>query len=328
MTRLGVHSRRVLGLLLALGLAASGCAPAATTRTAPADPDWRTVYWGLDRINALPVWQSGVTGRGVVVAIVDSGIPVTVPHPDLGPLDLQPNANTCPNEAGKPPDDRNGHGTWVAGVVNGKAAPKRQATGVAWDATVVPYKFLCQSGFDLPRARQAVEAAIKRGADVVNGSWADLPDDDALRSLIAGPGKKALFVFAAPPGGAFAAYGSMDNVIVVTASDQSEGLVPGSGDDGSAIHLAAPGVAIVTADIPDFPSPGLGWVTTRFQGPSAAAAFVSGCAALIKSAHRGITPARLKELILTHADGGRAGLNGRVQNGRRLNCGNTFSHAP
>jgi len=88
-------------------------------------PD-RTVHAMLDyaepTINANTAFQSGYDGRGIGVAIIDSGI---MDHPDLhdasGASRVVYNQNFVPN-IGNDYFDRFGHGTHVAGIVGGSAA--------------------------------------------------------------------------------------------------------------------------------------------------------------------------------------------------------------
>ena len=67
--------------------------------------------WGIRRMGASAAWKK-VTGRGVKVCVLDSGIDTD--HPDL-----LPNYATGYNfvTPGAPPEDDNGHGTHVSGTI-------------------------------------------------------------------------------------------------------------------------------------------------------------------------------------------------------------------
>src|SRR5438552_537637 len=101
---------------------------------------------GVSRIRANhasqpSAYQSGFTGAGVKVAILDTGIDLT--HPDLVPnLDLALGRNCI--TAG-PPHDGHGHGTHVAGIV-AAANNGLGVVGVAPEATLVPIKVLDDTG--------------------------------------------------------------------------------------------------------------------------------------------------------------------------------------
>lgn len=330
MTRLRTYGRLLPGLVAAILTAGCATAPVGP----PGDPRARTacrgdlgLYWGLERIGAADAWTLA-TGHGARVAVIDTGIALSPAHPDLGHATIASNANVCLGENAGQPVDRNGHGTQVAGVIAG-ARNGTHATGVACDASFIPFKITCPAGFDLKRALQAIDAALQQTVDVINASWPALPESpELLKRLTTGPGASTLFVFAAPMQGKTpAAYYGLPNVIVVTASGRgsgnSEGGVTGMPADPATIHLAAPGAEIKTADLP---AEGSG--TVSFQGPSAAAAFVSGCAALVKSRHPAVSAARLKQLLLTTADQPLPGLAGVVENARRLNCARAVASGP
>src|SRR6266540_233828 len=101
---------------------------------------------GISRIRAdhstqPSAYASGFTGRGVKVAILDTGIDLT--HPDLVPnLDIGLGRNCITTG---PPQDGHGHGTHVAGIV-AAAANGIGVIGVAPEATLVPFKVLNDSG--------------------------------------------------------------------------------------------------------------------------------------------------------------------------------------
>ena len=97
-------------------------------------------------IHVPEVHTAGVTGEGVVVAVLDSGIDTD--HPDLSDdiayerCYLTPPLG-CPG-GGHAAEDDNGHGTNVSGVItsNGTIAP----LGIAPDAKIAAYKILAASG--------------------------------------------------------------------------------------------------------------------------------------------------------------------------------------
>ena len=97
----------------------------------------QTLPWGVDRIDAEVVHTSGNKGGGVAVAILDTGIDED--HPDLdvvGGNDFV---------YGKSYDDKNGHGTHVAGIV---AALDNEigVIGVAPEAKLYAVKVLGNGG--------------------------------------------------------------------------------------------------------------------------------------------------------------------------------------
>jgi subtilisin family serine protease len=88
-------------------------------------------------LGAPSLWSSGVTGRGVTLAVLDSGIQA---HPDLG-TPSRVILNQRFNAAASSSADQYGHGTWVAGIAagNGMASTGRYR-GIAPGASVVNLK--------------------------------------------------------------------------------------------------------------------------------------------------------------------------------------------
>ncbi len=334
MTR-AIRSLPAIAAAVALYLL-SGCAQAPTPKAVPprvalvepTDPTWQTKYWGLDRINAISAWQRVSDASPILVAVVDSGL---ASHPDI--VNVQPGTSQCPSAPATQDDD--GHGTKVSGIIAGKPSGSN-AVGVAWLATLRAHKFLCPSGFVETVARDALRAAVagSPAPDIVNASWAQLPYDPGVAADIDGivaANPNMLFVFAAPPavppyppgGNPYSAFTGRGNVIIVGASDDQDRLPRWAGRDASHVHIAAPGVGIATADVlPGAPG------TTTFQGASASAAFVSGCAALVKraaqTAHLTLSGAQVRDLLLNNADS-KDTLRSGVMDGRRLNCGNAVN---
>ena len=95
-------------------------------------------------INAPAVWSQGFTGKGITLAVIDTGI---YPHPDL----TQPNIRIIAfkdfiNKKSLPYDD-NGHGTHVAGIIAGNGSMSGGLyKGVAPEANLVGVKVLDSTG--------------------------------------------------------------------------------------------------------------------------------------------------------------------------------------
>ncbi len=156
----------------------------------------------------------GLTGAGVRVAVMDTGIDVD--HPDLGGCfgpgcrvevgydfvgDAYNNDSTSPgyNPVTTPdpnPDDCGGHGTHVAGIVGANGAVKGAAPGVTFGAYRV---FGCAGSTSADIMIAAMERIAKDGADVLNMSigssfqWPQYPTAQAATRLVE---KKGIVVVA------------------------------------------------------------------------------------------------------------------------------------
>jgi hypothetical protein len=223
---------------------------------------WDDPYRGLQRsLDVLDVAaaQRFSTGRGVRIAVIDTGIEAS--HPELAGR-VAERRNFTGGEAG---GDR--HGTAVAGVIASAAGNRRGIFGIAPGARVLALKACEQlqaagqgscTTFDLARA---LDYAIGANADVLNLSLGG-PRDVLLerllrRAMTAG----AVVVAAAGTGTSFPA--ALEGVIAVS----------GGGPSASPTAIVAPGVDVLSLAPPD------GY--DYFSGDSIAAAQVAGIVALL-----------------------------------------------
>jgi len=105
-------------------------------------------------------YQSGFDGSGIVVSIIDTGIDLN--HPDLegkiiGGYDFVDNDEM--------PEDANGHGTQVAGII----AANGNLKGIAPNSKILMYK-VSEDGESVPSHLiiKAIEKSIEDGADIIN----------------------------------------------------------------------------------------------------------------------------------------------------------------
>jgi subtilisin family serine protease len=129
------------------------------------------LLWGMDAINAPEAWNTGETGEGVRVAVLDSGIDSN--HPDLAPnLNTDLSASFVPGEDWQvQPGFYFNHGTHVAGTI-AAADNEIGVIGVAPNAEIVAVKVL--SEFTGSGAFSSINAGIvyaaQIDADVINMS--------------------------------------------------------------------------------------------------------------------------------------------------------------
>ena len=127
-------------------------------------------------INVIPVWNmvdangEFITGKGVVVAVIDSGVQLF--HPDLaGNIDPTRRFNAANGTNNVNPDLTDpvgGHGTSVAGIIAAVWNNSEGGSGIAPDATIVPIKL------DLITDQEMIDAllyAMEHGVDITNNSY-------------------------------------------------------------------------------------------------------------------------------------------------------------
>jgi subtilisin family serine protease len=254
---------------------------------------WNDPYAHLQHSSqAIHVEQAHhmATGKGVRIAVVDTG--VDVDHPDLRGQIVKVRNFVNRGEQSFTTDI---HGTAVAGLIAASANNDIGIVGVAPGAEIYAFKACWQQP---PGAREAicnsytlalaVDFAIAQGVQVLNLSLAG-PQDPLLGRLIGHALSKGIVVVAAVGGSPARDFpASYEGVIGILGSDD---LKPGAA--AAPAHplstLAAPAVDILTT-VPhgsyDF-----------FSGSSRAAAQVSGIAALMLEKNPKLTPAQLANVI-------------------------------
>ena len=147
--------------------------------------DWRADnQWNVNKVNAPAVWGKGYTGKGIIVAVIDTG--VNYNHTDIadnmwdGGPEFPNHGWDFINDDNDPIDDQ-GHGTHCAGTVSSYGTNGKQC-GIAKDAKIMALKALKRSGSSPQTAAwSCIEFAVSHGADVLSmsygstagGFWAD-----------------------------------------------------------------------------------------------------------------------------------------------------------
>ncbi|XP_074599820.1 proprotein convertase subtilisin/kexin type 4-like isoform X3 [Brevipalpus obovatus] len=160
------------------------------------DPKWQQMWYlnrgqGLD-MNVQKVWEMNITGRGVVVTILDDGLEGD--HPDLIE-NYDPRASYDVNNQDDDPSprydiiDSNRHGTRCAGEVAASANNSNCAVGVAYHAKVGGVRMLDGDVTDAVEARSL--SLNPQHIHIYSASWG--PDDDG--KTVDGPGELATKAF-------------------------------------------------------------------------------------------------------------------------------------
>ena len=259
------------------------------------------------QIGTAKAWETGLTGKGVTVAVLDTGVDVS--HPDLADRVSATRSFIDGQEVA----DRNGHGTHVTSTVGGSGkASDGKEQGVAPGATLAVGKVLSDQGSG---SESQIIAGMEWAARDVHAKVISLslgstePSDGtdpmaaAVDTLSAETG--ALFVIAAGNTGAPSSIGSpgaADSALTIGAVDSADEAAyftsagPRYGDNALKPDLSAPGVDILAArsGLVD----GSGYYTSM-SGTSMATPHVAGVAALLAEKHPDWSGAQLKDALMS-----------------------------
>ncbi|MEU6415975.1 S8 family peptidase [Streptomyces spiralis] len=260
----------------------------------------------VPQIGAPALWQAGFDGKGVKVAVLDTGVDTT--HPDLkGRVSLQKNFSTSPDVT-----DHFGHGTHVAATIGG-AGVGNGAKGVAPGADLISGKVMDDTGYGrLSDIIAGIEWATAQHADIVNMSLGTSDPDDGTGPLSVAVDRATaehgtLFVVAAGNSGqnTIGSPASAKNALTVGALNRDGSLAyfsstgPRIGDHGVKPEISAPGVGIVAARAAgtSLGNP-VDDLYTAMDGTSMASPHVAGAAALLKEAQPKWTWEQLKGALV------------------------------
>lgn len=224
-----------------------------------------------------------------------------------------------------------GHGTHCAGHVGAVANNTKGIRGVGTGTRVMALKFFYDVGEeyagmgDDAAAVRSIDYAVENGARVISASWGgraarkDGAESEIHAAIQRARDKGVLFVVAAGNDGinqdtdehpAFpAAYTDLDNMIVVGASDAADQIAQFSNFGPKSVHIAAPGVKVLSTTVGDMYSD----VVARFtdskgkvrvmdwDGTSMAAPIVAGAASLVWSRYPRLSYQEVREAILQSA---------------------------
>ncbi|MCB0163934.1 MAG: peptidase S8 [Anaerolineae bacterium] len=276
-----------------------------------------SIGYNLDIINTEAAWDDCSHGEGVIVAVVDTG--VDLDHPDLQANLISGRSFVSGTSS---PDDDEGHGTHVAGIVAG-VSNNGGIIGVAPNTSLMPVKVLDDQGsgwtYDIAAG---VEWAVDNGANVINMSLGSVDDSSTLQAAVDYATNQGALLVAAGGncGDAFYFLSGCDyqdqplypaayaNVLAVASTNSSDNQSSFS-NEGSYIEVAAPGSSIYST----YPS----GAYATMSGTSMASPHVAGLAALIWSQNSDWTNQEVRAQIRNTAqDLGSSGWDSQFGYGR------------
>ncbi|XP_072157227.1 furin-like protease 1, isoforms 1/1-X/2 isoform X2 [Bemisia tabaci] len=287
------------------------------------DPKWPQMWYlnrgnGLD-MNVMKAWQEGITGKGVVVTILDDGLEKD--HPDLI-QNYDPQASYDVNSHDDDPAprydqvDSNRHGTRCAGEVAATANNSLCSVGIAFGASVGGVRMLDGDVTDAVEARSL--SLNPQHIDIYSASWG--PDDDgktvdgpgdlATRAFMQGvtkgrKGKGSIFIWASGNGGRdhdnCNCDGYTNSIWTLSIGSATEnGLVPWYSEACSSTLAttyssgASHESQIVTTDL-------RGTCTSNHTGTSASAPLAAGICALALEANMKLTWRDMQHIVVQTA---------------------------
>jgi serine protease len=296
--------------------------------------DWQALQWnfaGPFGVNAPQAWANVAAdgapgGRGVVVAVLDTGVAYAnhgrfLRSPDFSRYQFVSGFDFI--APGHFPEDRNGHGTFVAGTIAEDTNNGFGLTGLAYGARIMPVRVLDGEGEgEASTIAEGVRWAVRHGARIVNLSLEFSPNVTAsdipeLLNALRYARRHNVLVVAAAGNEAHSAiaYPARAPYVVAVGATTEHGCLADYSNDGSGLTLVAPGGG-ADASLPGDPnchpdqpaggdiyqvtftgaSPRRFGLPPGYEGTSMAAPHVSAIAALVIASGvlgRSPTPARL-----------------------------------
>ncbi|WP_051123198.1 S8 family serine peptidase [Paenisporosarcina sp. HGH0030] len=255
--------------------------------------------WGIASTRVPSAWDSGFTGKGIKVAVIDSGIS---PHSDL---DIAGGISTVGYTSSYKDDQ--GHGTHVAGII-GARNNSFGVRGVAYETEIYAVKAFDRNGEAyLSDLIEGIDWSIANGMDIINLSSGTQTSTRSFLNVVNKAYDSGLLIVAAA-GNDGAPNGLGDtvdfparyaSVIGVGAVNSFFERAPFS-STGPEVEVAAPGVEILSTYLDN--------QYAYMSGTSMATPYVTGQLALLKQAYPELTNEQLRLVLIEHTkDLGAAG---------------------
>ena len=237
------------------------------------------------------------------------------------------------------PMDEYGHGTHVAGIIGAVGNNGAGVSGVMWRVKLMPLKVLDSTGWGSNGELIAgIQYAVDNGAKVMNVSLGGYDFSTFVYEAIETANSAGVLFVASAGNGGIDGIGdnndltphypsgyNLPNIISVAATDQNDIRVSFSNYGLTSVHVAAPGVYVIST-VPNWWSEYQGYGVLEFElGTSMAAPHVSGLAGLLYSYYDGnhntplFNSSQVRATILKCVDK-KETLDGWIQTGGRINA--------
>lgn len=247
--------------------------------------------WGIESTRVPSAWDSGFTGKGIKVAVIDSGIS---PHSDL---DIAGGISTVGYTSSY--NDDQGHGTHVAGII-GARNNSFGVRGVAYEAEIYAIKAFDRNGEAyLSDLIEGIDWSIANGMDIINLSSGTQTSTRSFLNVVNKAYDSGLLIVAAAgndgaPNGLGdtvdfpARYASVIGVGAVNSFFERASF----SSTGPEVEVAAPGVEILSTYLDN--------QYAYMSGTSMATPYVTGQLALLKQAYPELTNEQLRLVLIEH----------------------------
>lgn len=247
-------------------------------------PTSKPLGWNLLSTGVHKLHEKGITGKGIKVAILDTGI-----NTNSNDIDLAGGVSFV--EGCSEYSDDNGHGTKMASVLASNLN-SIGLVGFAPDVDLYSVKVLDKDGVGRYSAvLNGVEWAIDNNIDIITMSFGSDEYSESIHQAVKKAEENGILIVASAgnTGNASLYYpAAFPSVIAVGATDENDKIATFS-NYGNGLDILAPGVNIDTYDLQ-----GNSFVA---EGTSIAAQEVAGVAALLKSVDPKLSANQLKDLL-------------------------------
>jgi subtilisin family serine protease len=266
--------------------------------------------YALPKINAPGAWDITTGDEGIIIGILDSGIPIlsgNLSHPDLQNTSRIIEGEDYTGD-GNGVKDENGHGTHVAGIAGAETNNSTGVAGINWNSKLRINQVFDASGNGTHSwFRNALINAVNNGCKIINFSGGSVAGSSIMENAVQyAQNNNVLLVAAAGnydeqnnPNKVVehpAAYSDdYDNVIAVSATNSSDVLADFS-SRGSEVVVSAPGDNVYST-FPNYSVPNRPLNYGYNSGTSMSSPLVAGLSGLILSINPDLPPDQTREIL-------------------------------